>query len=207
MAITAQPISSSDACSSDVPTEPIYRLSVAQYHAMARAGILTEDDPVELLEGWLVQKMTKNPPHNVATGLVGDALEARIPLGWHVAIQGSVTTSDSEPEPDIAVIRGTRRDYLDHHPGPKDVALIAEVADTSLRRDRSTKKRLYARAGYPIYWIVNLAERQIEVYTEPATAAKRPDYRQRRDYGPDDAAPVVLDGAEVGTLMVRDLLP
>jgi Uma2 family endonuclease len=207
MAITAQPISSSDACSSDVPTEPIYRLSVAQYRAMAHAGILTEDDPVELLEGWLVRKMTKNPPHNVATGLVGDAIEARIPLGWHVAIQGSVTTADSEPEPDLAVIRGTRRDYLDRHPGPEDVALIAEVADTSLRRDRSTKKRLYARAGYPIYWIVNLAERQIEVYTEPSGPRKKPDYRQRRDYRLADEIPVVLDGDEIARIPVREMLP
>jgi Uma2 family endonuclease len=93
-----------------------------------------------------------------------------------------------------------------YYPGSPDVALLVEVGDSSLSQDQGIKKRLYARSGFPIYWIVNLADRRIEVYTEPATA-KRPDYCQRRDYGPDDAVPVVLDGAEVGTLTARDLLP
>src|SRR5439155_21803197 len=115
-----------------VPSEPIWRLSVEQYHEMARAGILTKDDRVELLEGWLVAKMTKHPPHVIATGLIHDALRVIVPDGWYVSKEDPVTTLDSEPEPDLAVIRGTRRDYRDHHPGPLDVVLVVEVADTSL---------------------------------------------------------------------------
>ncbi|HEX8203864.1 MAG TPA: Uma2 family endonuclease, partial [Isosphaeraceae bacterium] len=128
-----------------VPSETIFRLSVEQYHEMARAGILTRDDRVELLEGWLVAKMTKHPPHVIATGLIHDALRGMAPAGWFVTQEGPVTTLDSEPEPDLALIRGTRRDYRDRHPGPQDVALVVEVADASLPRDRTLKKTIYAR--------------------------------------------------------------
>ena len=124
----------------DIPTEPIWRMSVAQYHRLIRLGVLTDDDPIELLEGWLVQKMPKKPPHRVATGLLHEELtlllaRAQLLNGWHVASQEPLTTGDSEPEPDIAVVRGQLRDYLKRHPGPKDVALVVEVADATVRRE------------------------------------------------------------------------
>jgi Uma2 family endonuclease len=207
MSVTAQSTPPPVEQNADVPDVPIYRLTVEQYHAIARAGILDEDAPVELLEGWLVQKMTQNPPHVLAVGLLYDALVASVPGDWHVRAGNPVATADSEPEPDLAVIRGSRRDYRDRHPGPQDAALVIEVADTSLRQDRETKKRVYARAGIAVYWLVNLIERQIEVYTEPASAADPPDYGQRRDYGPDASVPVVLGGVEVGSLRVAEFLP
>jgi Uma2 family endonuclease len=206
MSATAEPISPSADQRPDVPDVPIYRLTVEQYHAIARAGILDEDAPVELLEGWLVRKMTQNPPHVLVSGLIHDTLVGLVPAGWHVRASNPVTTPDSEPEPDLAVIRGSRRDYQDRHPSSQDAALVVEVADTSLRQDRSAKKRVYARAGIPIYWIVNLNARQIEVYTEPLSTAKTSVYRQRRDFGPEDVIPVVLDGTEIGQLAVRELL-
>src|ERR1039458_4093748 len=95
-----------------VPEAPIFRLTVEQYHDMVRTGILTEDDPVELLEGWLVYKMSKNPPHSVATDLTATALRRLAPSDWCVRSQEPITTSDSEPEPDIALARGTPRDYI-----------------------------------------------------------------------------------------------
>jgi hypothetical protein len=82
-----------------------------------------------------------------------------------------------------------------------------EVADTSLAQDRGNKKRLYARAAIPIYWIVNLLERQVEVYADPTGPAEEPDYRQQQVYREGDTVPVVLDGEEVGSLAVRELLP
>jgi Uma2 family endonuclease len=193
--------------SADVPTVPIYRLSVDQYHAMARAGILTEDDRVELLRGWLVAKMTQNPPHRVATGLLRDAL-GQLPLkGWHVSSQEAITLADSEPEPDGALVRGARRDYLGQHPGPQDIALVVEVAEASLSQDRGWKKEMYAEANIPVYWIVNLVDNQVEVYTDPTGPAPAPDYRRRQDYSPADQVPVVVEGREVGRVAVRDLLP
>lgn len=118
-----------------------------------------------------------------------------------------MTTSDSEPEPDLGIIRGDIRNCVDHHPGPADSALIVEIADSSLRRDRGRKKRIYAGAAVRVYWIVNLVDRQIEVYTDPTGPGDKPDYRQHDDFGPGSAVPVVIDGKEIGRLNVADLLP
>jgi Uma2 family endonuclease len=190
-----------------VPQDLIWRLSVDQYHAMIQAGILTDDDPVELLEGWLVFKMPKNPAHRATTRLVRTALDNILPAGWYTDSQEPITLPDSEPEPDVVVVRGDTRQYLDHHPGPPDVALVIEVADTTLQRDRTSKKRAYARAGIPVYWIVNLGNEQIEVYTQPLGEAEQADYTQHQDYERLTMVPVVINDVEVGTLAVEALLP
>jgi Uma2 family endonuclease len=195
------------AVAQDVPDEPIYRLSVEQYHRMIEAGVLDEDDPVELLEGWLVKKMPKNPPHGYAKWKLAELLRGTIAGGWIVKAEDPVTATDSEPEPDLTVVRGRIDDYRTRHPGPEDTALAAEVADSSLRRDRGLKKRIYARAGIPVYWIVNLVDRRIEVYTEPSGPAETPDYGRREDFGPEAEVPVALDGREVGRIAVREVLP
>jgi len=150
-----------------IPNDLIWRLSIEQYHAIIKAGILTDDDSVELLEGWLVFKMPKNPPHRATTRLFRTALENILPAGWYVDSQEPITLSNSEPEPDIVVVRGDTRQYLDRHPGAEDIALIIEESDTTLQRDRTVKKRIYARAGISIYGIVNLVEEQVEVYSQP----------------------------------------
>jgi Uma2 family endonuclease len=185
-----------------VPDEPIYRLSVEQYHQMIECGIIDDDAPVELLEGWLVQKVGKNPPHTYSTRQLRKGLEQVIPAGWYVNSQEPVTDETSEPEPDASIVRGDSKDYLQRHPGPGDTALVGEVADTSLRRDRGVKKRIYARASIPVYWIVNLVDKQIEVYTGPTGPAKKPDYQDRQDYKPGEVVPVVIDGRQVGQLAV-----
>ena len=187
-------------------TDIIWRLTVRQYHEMVRRGILTDDDPVELLQGLLVTKMPKNPPHRMATKLLRDALSAVLPGSWYVDSQEPITTEDSEPEPDVVVVRGSTRDYADRHPGPADVALVAEIADATLERDRSAKKQVYAKAGIATYWIVNLVDRRLEVYTEP-TGAAPPDYRVKRDYGPGDEVPIVIGEQVHGLIRVAGLLP
>jgi Uma2 family endonuclease len=174
---------------------------------MIRLGILTDDDPVELLEGWVIHKMPKNPPHRAATKLTRNALEEIVPEGWYVDAQEPITLEDSEPEPDVVVVRGNTRDYLDRHPGSQDLALVVEIADSTLERDRTSKKRLYARAGIPLYWIVNLPEQKLELYIEPINLAQEPTYQQRKDYSLSGEVPVVIEGCEVGRLTVQDLLP
>lgn len=190
-----------------VPTEQIWRFSVAQYHQMIRLGIFTDDDPVELLEGWIIQKMPKNPPHRAATKLTRNALEAIVPSGWYVDAQEPITLEDSEPEPDVVIVRGNTRDYLDRHPGSQDLALVVEISDSTLERDRTSKKRLYARAGIPVYWIVNLCEQQIEVYTKPINSAQELTYQQQQNYSLLDEISVSIEGREIGRLTVQDLLP
>lgn len=190
-----------------VPDSPIWRLSVAQYHQMTQSGILTDDDPVELLAGWLVPKMPKNPPHRLATQLVREALAQLVPTGWFVDAQEPITTADSEPEPDVVIVRGERRHYHDRHPGPDDLALMVEVSDTTLVRDRALKLRLYATAGVGCSWIVNLVERQVEVYTAPSGPNAAPHYAQRTTYQSGALIPLALDGAAVDELAVKALLP
>lgn len=185
----------------------IWRMSVEQYRAMVQAGILTEDDPVEMLEGWLAQKSARNPRHQVVTGLIYRALERLLGGGWYVDSQEPVTTTDSEPEPDVTVIRGEILDYLQRHPHPHEIALVVEVAEATVRRDRGTKKRIYARAGIPVYWLVNLVNQTVVVYTEPDSAASPPDYRRHKIYCPGEQIPVVVDGTVIGQLAVDEILP
>jgi Uma2 family endonuclease len=189
------------------PSEWFYRLTVDQYRAMARLGILTPDDRVELLEGWLVTKMTKHRPHVVCAQRTFHAIAAIMPAGWFVAKEDPVLAFDSEPEPDISVVRGTFGDYIERTPGPLQVALVVEVADSSLSTDQSMKKRLYARAGFLVYWLINLIDNRVEVYTDPTGPVENPEYLHRQDFGPDDMIPLVIDGREVGQISVRDLLP
>ncbi|MEP6518584.1 Uma2 family endonuclease [Microcoleus vaginatus] len=190
-----------------IPNDLILRLSIEQYHAIIQAGILTDDDSVELLEGWLVFKMPKNPPHRVTTRLVRTALENILPRGWYVDSQEPITLSNSEPEPDIVVVRGDTRQYLDRHPGAEDIALIIEVSDTTLQRDRTVKKQIYARAGIAIYWIVNLVEGLVEVYSQPLVEVEQADYSQRLDFGRSGVIPIIIEGIEIGAIAVGALLP
>ncbi|MBW4601641.1 MAG: Uma2 family endonuclease [Calothrix sp. FI2-JRJ7] len=173
---------------------------------MIRLGILTSDDPVELLEGWIIQKMPKNPPHRVANKLVRNALEEIVPAGWYVDAQEPVTLKDSEPEPDVVIVQCDTRDYTERHPGSNDLALVVEIADSTLERDRTYKKRIYACAGIPVYWIVNLIEQQIEVYTQPDVSGEEATYIGRSCYDLSSQVSVMIEGCEVGRLNVRDLL-
>jgi Uma2 family endonuclease len=183
------------------------RFSVAEYHKLIGVGILTEDDNLELLEGYLVHKMTRNPPHDATLLLLQEILLPAVLPGWRLRIQSAITLSDSEPEPDGAVVRGNARTYANRHPGPADIGLVIEVSDSTLAGDRADKGRIYARAGLPCYWIVNLVDGQVEVYTQPSGPAANPTFAQRTDYRPGDILPVVLDGTTVATIGVADVLP
>jgi hypothetical protein len=186
---------------------PVRRFSVGEYHRMIQAGILTEEDRVELLEGWIVPKMPHNPPHDGTIQLANKRIGRRLPSGWDIRVQSAITTSDSEPEPDLAVVHGDESTYLNRHPGPVDIGVLIEVADTTLATDRTDKGRLYARASIAVYWIINLVDRQVEVYTDPTGPDPNPSYRQHHVYDLQAAVPLVLDGQEHGTIPVRELLP
>ena len=185
-------------------SEPPGRLTVAEYQRLTEQGVLDERDAVELLEGWVVEKMSKNPLHDGTIDVVQALLEAVIPIGWYVRIQNSLVTADSVPEPDLAVVRGSGRDYLRQHPTASDVALVVEVADSSVARDRE-KRRLYARAGVPIYWIVNLEEACLEIHSEPSDELN--DYRQTDRLFEGSAAQIVMPDGSSYQVSVAELLP
>lgn len=189
------------------PREWLWPLTLDQYHAMIEAGILTDDDPVELLEGWLTYKMPKNPRHSLAVRQARKLLEKVLGDSWFIEPQDAITLSDSEPEPDVVVARGDETTFSQRHPGPQDVVLVVEVADATLRRDRGIKKRMYARAGIPVYWVINLVENVIEVYWAPASTTQQPDYRQQQIYQLADSLPLTIEGKLMGHLQVADLIP
>jgi len=185
----------------------IPRFSVPRYQRMIETGVLTADDKVELLENYVVLKMPRNPRHDSTLQRMLRPVLRVLPSGWDVRIQGAITLADSQPEPDFALVRGSAVDYENRHPGPADTGLLIEVADSSLLRDQRDKTRIYARAGIPIYWIVNLVDRRIEVYSQPSGATAVPAYGAFQTYQPGDDLPLVLDGITVGTIPVVDLLP
>ena len=184
-----------------------FLLSVARYHAMVANGTLTTMDRVELIDGNLVEKMSQNTPHRATLGRLDFHLKRLVPTGWWVSCQMPITLPRSVPEPDIAVVRGDEWSYDDRHPEPADFGVVIEVSDSSLWYDRTVKGRLYAEAGIPEYWVVNIEERMVEVYTSPNPAAEPAEYATRTDYAVGQSVPLVLDGTAVAQLPVADYLP
>jgi hypothetical protein len=189
-----------------VPPLPVHRFTVDEYHKLGEIGVLTENDRVELISGWIVPKMTIYPPHNYAVSALMKAFLALVGPTGVVRVQQPITTPDSEPEPDVVLATGRDADYKSRNPKPSECIVLVEVADSSLREDQTTKLELYAGAKVAVYWIVNLVERRIEVYTEPR-GGKNPAYKQRKDYGPEDEVPVVVGGKQLGRIAVKELLP
>jgi hypothetical protein len=188
-----------------VPPWPVYRFTVDEYHNMIEAGVITEDHRVELIHGWIVAKMGINPPHNTAVNRLMKGFLALTGPDGVVRIQQPVTTPDSEPEPDVVLATGTDANYTRRNPRPSECIVVAEVAETTLREDQTTKLQLYAGAKVTVYWIINLVDRRVEVYTQPR-GGKIPTYKTRTDYGPDDAVPVEIAGRRVGAIAVKELL-
>jgi hypothetical protein len=196
----------------DEETEQLHPVSLEVYDRLVEHGLLTKYDKIELLDGVMVEKMTKGAPHVIATSALVQALQTLGLTGWHVKqecpinLPGGPTGRPSVPEPDVSIIRGRLRDYPVQHPWPKDVALIVEVADSSLLDDREGLAR-YAWSGIPVAWIVNLIDRCIEVHEQPTGPATPAQYNVTTLHGPDDEVPVRIDGREVGRLAVKDILP
>lgn len=119
---------------------------------------------------------------------------------------GPVTFPTSEPEPNFSIARGDEADFDTRHPEPAEVGLLVEVSDSSLAFDRTDKWRVYGRGGVPVYGVVNVVDRRIEVYSDPTGPAAQPGYRTRTDYPPGTAVPVVLGGIGAGTVAVSEVI-
>ena len=182
------------------PSTPCW--TVGQYQEMIARGILTQESRVELLEGFIVRKMTRNPRHDSTIQRMFRPLLAIIPAGWDLRIQLALELSDSQPEPDFAVVRGSPDTFSDRHPTAADTALVIEVADSTLLRDQLDKSRIYATAGIPEYWVVNLVERQVEVYRTPRDG----EYTVRELFQSGDAMPLDLEQKRIGLLPVSELI-
>jgi Uma2 family endonuclease len=184
-----------------------YKFSVQKYEQMVKAGILNSQDKVELLEEFIVRKYPRTPRHDGTLCIVDSALDRLMPDGWLLRNQATVSLGDSQPEPDFSAVRGGLRTFMARHAGASDTDLVVEVADLSLFRDQRDKTRIYARASIPVYWIINLVDRRIEVYTQPSGPMDVPVYGSFQTFQPGDGVPLVLDGVTVGTVPATDLLP
>ena len=177
------------------------------YERLVDRGVFEPGDRVELIDGLLLVSEPQSSLHYTAIRLVEQALERAFGEGWYVRAQAPIALDDaSEPEPDVAVVRGGVRDFAASH--PVDPVLVVEVAISSLAFDREHKASLYARAGRPEYWILNLIDRVLEVRRRPASEPSAPygwDYAFVDVLGPTErvsplAAPTIQ-------IPVGDLLP
>jgi Uma2 family endonuclease len=189
------------------PGLEIKRWTRKEYDELIERGVFGTNDKVELIDGQLVVAEPQSAYHYNAIGLVVRALERAFGPGWWVRSQGPLALDDvSEPEPDAAVVRGDIRDYLHDH--PSDPVLVVEVALSSIAMDRRHKSSLYARAGRPEYWVLNLVDGLLEVRRQPAPADTAPygwDYGRVEVFRAGERiSPLAAPDA---TIAVSDLLP
>ncbi|PYO33077.1 MAG: hypothetical protein DMD86_11390 [Candidatus Rokuibacteriota bacterium] len=178
-----------------------------EYDRLIEIGFLDEDEPVELVGGQLIVAEPKGTGHSVAIELAAEALRKAFGAGWTVRVQDPIAPDDeSEPEPDVAVVAGSPREYLAAHPSRP--ALVLEVSNSSLAFDRRDKGSLYARAQILDYWIVNLVDRVLEVYRDPVLSADALygwSYARVLRLGPE--ATISPVAAPAASISVTDLLP
>ncbi len=144
--------------------ERLHRMSVVEYHRLGELGIIAEK--VELLRGLIVDKMSKSPLHEFVLQKLATLLMRMVPKDYVVRLGAPLTFADSEPEPDISVVRGSPEDWLHEH--PRRAELVVEISISSLVLDQ-TKAELYAEAGIPEYWLVRAENRMVDVYREPGS--------------------------------------
>jgi hypothetical protein len=182
------------------------KFTVDEYHQLAKQGILSERDKVELLNGYIIEKMSRNPPHDATLTRSWECLFLLLHGRWQVRVQNAITLSVSEPEPDIAIVRISQDHYSTRHPEPADIGLVIEVSDATLDYDRDEKGTIYAQDGIVCYWVINIPDQQIEVYTEPSGPTGAPSFAHREDFPRGQSVPLILDGQLVATIPVNDLL-
>lgn len=183
-----------------------YRFTAEQLGKMVEAGVFPESH-FELIRG-RIYRMTKDGPHNFAVGEMAERLRAILPAGFHVREEKALEHDDrSLPEPDVAVVRGDRADYRATNPKTSRAALIVEVCASSRRADYRDKPSLYAAAGVPAYWVVDVDGRKIDVFTSPQGTGREAGYVEHQAFAEGSPAPVVLEGREIGRVDAKDLLP
>lgn len=135
---------------------------------MGEMGLLDCNERTELIAGQILLMVAKGTPHVTALHLLADVIRGQIGDRALVRTQDPIRLDDfSEPEPDLAIVRGTVLDYAAQHPHPSDIYLVVEVADSTLKQDCEVKDKLYAQAGIIDYWVVDLKNRQLHIFRDP----------------------------------------
>jgi len=181
-----------------------HRWNRREYERAVAAGVFAPGARLELVDGEIVEMTPQGSRHAVAVQLVEEAQRRLFPAGFSVRVQMPLALDEvSEPEPDLAVVRGEPRDHVARHPGPGDALLVVEVAEATLAWDRDVKAALYARAGVPECWVVDVAGRALHVMREPAPGG----YGGRCVLGPGDQVLPVAAPPGGEPVRVADLLP
>ncbi len=177
------------------PPPNLYRLTVEEYDRIIQSGVIGKDEKVELIDGLIVRKETRDRSYPLAAKQAMLALVRVVPPGWHVASEKSIVVSSrSKPEPDLVVVKGQPRDYLERDITATDVAVVVKIAQTRLEQDRTVMAQVYASSGIPVYWILNVAEEKIEVFRNPASEQ----YQAREEYRFGQEVPLVVQGIAAG---------
>jgi Uma2 family endonuclease len=188
------------------PEENPYLFSVDQFYRIIELGIFPRERRVGLWEGMLYEKMAKTQSHAVAGINVTMTLARVLPQGWCLSSENPIAIGPrSAPLPDMVVLRGVGNDYLDRRPGPADVGLVVEFSLTSLKEDTGPKLAAYASAGIPSYWVLNLVEGVVHVYSEPIPAESR--FASEATARRGESIPLTLDGVVACQVAASDLLP
>lgn len=182
-------------------------ISLDDYRRRAALGEFSVSGAVELLEGKIVPKARQTLRHEGALERLQEILGRMIPNGWHLRVQQPLATVDSQPEPDIAVACNTLDGYVNRPPRAEEIALVIEAADASLLLDRRSKGRVYARAGIINYWVLNLLDSQLEVFTNPSGPKMMPGFQEQRIYRGDDRISLVIGLDDLGTIRIADMIP
>lgn len=190
-------------------------VTVDQFHHMMETGIIREGDPIELVDGLLVLKDRNapggvegmsSPRHTSCISRLEKLLRAVEPLGFLGRMQAPVRLEQfQEPQPDAAVVQGGVDDFTQRHPGPEDLAVVIEVSLSSLNYDRTTRLAIYAAAGIARYWIVNLVDDVIEIYSQPNRVKQT--YGEKTVYGRGDVIILALHGDSFIPIAVSDVIP
>ena len=157
-----------DVLANDAVRDLVMPITVELYHAFSAAGAIAEK--TELIEGIIVRKMTKSPLHAYVANELYSFFVTSLPKGYILRKEDPITLSDSEPEPDLTLVKGQRRDFIDNH--PHHAELVIEVAVSSIALDRQ-KIAMYAAAAIPQYWLVLPEQQSIETYSEPVPEERR----------------------------------
>ncbi|HZQ07079.1 MAG TPA: Uma2 family endonuclease [Anaerolineae bacterium] len=167
---------------------------VREYQRLADAGILSEDDRVELIHGEIVEMSPIGSPHAACVRDLEELLHEKLGRTVHISVQNPIILDDySEPEPDIALLKRRTHRYKSIHPKPEDVLLVIEVADTSIEYDRLVKIPLYARAKISEAWLVDLNREVIQVFSEPRDGQ----YQRRHEF---------RRGEQIGSASIQNLV-
>ena len=156
---------------SQVVIEPRANLkywTVQEYHRMSELGILDPSQRTELIAGQIILKTAKGTAHVITLQLLANSIQSQLNTTAFISTQDPIRLDNfSEPEPDLAIVKGSILDYTQAHPGAEDIHLVIEVADSTLKQDCEVKDKLYARSSIVEYWVINIKNRQVQIFRDP----------------------------------------